>query len=164
MAGLAEKMFWRSPELVDNLINFLEVESVAELAKAYPFTAELLESSKKTWGGLVQRSCPFYQHKGLPVEEGDHGWADHTYRPGVEDRLAEQHVNVFHLTRILSSMESPKVPLLELLHVICERFPLQGRGQRLSLQAREGWPTHGVPPEVPLQKVSRCHPSRLPAP
>ena len=50
MAGLAEKMFWRSPELVDNLINFLDVESVAELAKAYPFTAELVESSKKTWG------------------------------------------------------------------------------------------------------------------
>ena len=59
MAGLAEKMFWRSPELVDNLINFLDVESVAELAKANPFTAELLESSKKTWGELVQRSCPF---------------------------------------------------------------------------------------------------------
>ena len=56
MAGLAEKMFWRSPQLVDNLINFLDVESVAELAKANQFTAELLESSKKTWGELVQRS------------------------------------------------------------------------------------------------------------
>ena len=123
MAGLAEKMFWRSPELVDNLINFLDVESVAELAKANPFTAELLESSKKTWGELVQRSCPFYQHEGLPVEDGDHGWDDHTYRPWVEDRFAEQQVNVSHLTRILSTMESPMVPLLELLHVICERFP-----------------------------------------
>ena len=93
MTGLAEKMFWRSPELVDNLINFLDVESVAELAKANPFTAELLEPSKKTWGELVQRSCPFYQHKGLPVEEGEHGWDDHTYRPWVEDRFAEQQVN-----------------------------------------------------------------------
>ena len=67
----------------------------------------------------MQRSCPFYQHKGLPVEEGDHGWDDHTYRPWVEDRFAEQQVNVSHLTRILSTMESPKVPLLELLHLIC---------------------------------------------
>ena len=66
---------------------------MTELAKANPFTAELLESSKKTWGELVQRSCPFYQHKGLPVEEGDHGWDDHTYRPWVEDRFAEQQVN-----------------------------------------------------------------------
>ena len=72
---------------MDNLINFLDVESVAELAKANPFTAELLESSKKTWGELVQRSCPFYQHKGLPVEEGDHGWDDHTYLYGSKTGL-----------------------------------------------------------------------------
>ena len=41
----------------------------------------------------------------------------------VMERLSEQEINISHLTAILKKMENPKVPLVELLHVICERFP-----------------------------------------
>ena len=123
MAGRepAERLFWRTPELLDKLIHFLDVESVSELAQAHQLTAKVLEGTR-TWDKLVKMCCPYYEHKGLLVEECS-GWEDDVYRPWVKQRLSTQQINISHLTRILSQMENPKVPLLELLHVICERFP-----------------------------------------
>ena len=39
----AEKMFWKSPELVDKLISFLDVESVSRLAELHQLTAQVLQ-------------------------------------------------------------------------------------------------------------------------
>ena len=98
---------------MDNLIPYLDVESVSKLAQAHRLTAQVLQEGTRGWGNLVKRSCPFYEHTGLPVEYS--GW--------VEERLSTQETNIAHLTSILKTMENPKKPLLELLHVICERFP-----------------------------------------
>ena len=114
-------MFWRTPELVDKLIPHLDVESVSELAQVHQLTAQVLQEGTRGWANLVKRSCPFYEHKGLPVEEYS-GWED-IYHDWVDERLSTQETNIAHLTRVLKRMENPKKPLLELLHVICERFP-----------------------------------------
>ena len=106
---------------MDKLIHFLDVQAVSELAQAHQLTAKVLEGTR-TWDKLVKKSCPYYEHKGLLVEECS-GWEDDVYRPWLQQRLSTQQINICHLTRILSQMENPKVPLLELLHVICERFP-----------------------------------------
>ena len=53
----AEKMFWKTPELVDKLIHFLNAESVSRLAEVHQLTAEVLQGTS-TWDKLVKRSCP----------------------------------------------------------------------------------------------------------
>ena len=108
--------------MIRKLIPFLDVQAVSKLAKAHQFIAQVLQQGSSTWEKLVKRSCPFYEHKELTME-----WYldwELCYRvEGVEKRLKRQEINISHLTNILSKMENPKVPLLELLHVICERFP-----------------------------------------
>ena len=92
---------------------------MSELAKAHQLTAQVLEEGTRTWEKLVKRSCPFYEH----YKELDYTNFHVSYRGCVEDRLSRQKVNISHLTSILREMENPKLPLLELLHTICERFP-----------------------------------------
>ena len=41
----AEKKFWESPELIDTLLSFLDLESTLHLAKAHEVTRNILESS-----------------------------------------------------------------------------------------------------------------------
>ena len=120
MRESAEKMFWKTAELVDKLIFFLDVESVSRLAEAHQLTAQLLNQGTSTWEKLVKRSCPYYEHAKLPVGVGS--WGD-SYRDWVVERVSRQETNICHLTRILRKMENPKLPMLELLHVICTRFP-----------------------------------------
>ena len=112
----AEKTFWKTPELVDKLIPFLDVESVARLAEAHQLTAQVLEDATSSWNTLVKRNCPYYEH----VEEFSY-WAKN-YHDCVKERVSKED-SISQLTRILKKMENPKVPLLELLHVICNRFP-----------------------------------------
>ena len=103
---------------MDKLIPYLGLQSVSELAQAYQLTAQVLQENTVTWAKLVKRSCPYYEHTGLTVE----GSIGH-YHNWVEERFSANQTKISHLTRILQKMENPKVPLLELLHVICERFP-----------------------------------------
>ena len=100
-------MFWRTPELVDKLIPYLGVESVSELAQVHQLTAQVLQEGTRGWANLVKRSCPFYEHKGLPVEEYS-GWED-IYHDWVDERLSTQETNIAHLTRVLKRMENPKI-------------------------------------------------------
>ena len=106
---------------MNKLIPLLDVQAVSELAKAYQFTAQVLQQSSKTWGQLVKRSCPFFENRDLGVEQGA-DWKV-CYKESVEDRLSRQQTNISTLTSILKKMKNPKLPLLELLHTICERFP-----------------------------------------
>ena len=88
MAGLghAQRMFWRTPELVDKLILYLDVKS--ELAQVHQLTPQVLQEGARGWGNLVRRSSPYYEHNGLPVEEYS-GWED-IYHDWVEERFSTQ--------------------------------------------------------------------------
>ena len=82
----AERKFWRTPELVDKLILYLDVKS--ELAQVHQLTPQVLQEGARGWGNLVRRSCPYYEHNGLPVEEYS-GWED-IYHDWVEERFSTQ--------------------------------------------------------------------------
>lgn len=96
---------------MDKLISFLDLESVAKFGEAHQLTAQVLQGS--TWVKLVKRSCPYFE---LPMEED-------SYHDWISERVSAHETNISHLTGILRKMENPKVSLLELLHVICNRFP-----------------------------------------
>ena len=112
-----EQKFWSTPELVESLFPFLDALSIATLAKVHKLTARILQDQTSAWKVLVKRCCPFFEHRPENEYVGYFwvGWVDHQFE--------EKRADVRDLTRILKEMSDPTVPLLELLHVICERFP-----------------------------------------
>ena len=107
-ANEAEKVFWRTPELVDRLLPFLDPASTLALAQVLPLTAGLLQATHN-WSRFIRRFCPFSPSK-----------HNENYKPSIaKQKLAE----VRPLVRILQMMESPQFNLVALLDIICERFP-----------------------------------------
>ena len=99
----AEKMFWRTPELVENaLLPFLDLESVEQPAKAHDLTVEILGKTF-TWNKLVKRTFP--------------DWTDWT---DVEEKSKARS-----LAGILLKIPNSHRDQLEhdLLHFICKRSP-----------------------------------------
>ena len=95
----AEWKFWRIPELVERLLLFLDTGSTSRLAKVHPLTMEILQSPLG-WRKLLRKSFP----------------CDRMILP-----LEQHRVEIQHLIQILKSMEDPKLPLLDLLDVICHQ-------------------------------------------
>ena len=108
----AEIKFWHSPELITGLTLFLDGRSTFALAKAHPFALMVLQA-KSVWNKLVRRVCPFSYGDQMGTER----LAD------LEERLAEVMTEVNHLVGILKLMDDQLAPLLDLLDLICERFP-----------------------------------------
>ena len=120
----AERLFWMTPELVENLLSFLDPASILALAKTHPLTREVLQSGF-IWTRFLKRSCPKQSF---------------TLRPRFQ-RLLPQDEPWIHKLRIVSLMEhyasedlepiieilmiigKPESHLLKLLDLICERFP-----------------------------------------
>ena len=98
----AEKIFWNTPELIENLLRFLDPATIVCLARSHGFTLKILQGSVP-WGNLIRRCCP----------QGD----------GNSDPGEAVFKGVFHLMVILEMMEDPQTVLLPLLlDLICERF------------------------------------------
>ena len=108
----AEVKFWSTPELVASLFPFLDVASLAKLAQAHKKVARILQDNPSTWKILVKRCCP----ENRPHDEP-------CWTRWVGDQLELFKPDVTNLTEILREMKNPKPSMLELLHVICERFP-----------------------------------------
>ena len=97
-ANEAEKKFWKSPELVEGLLPFLDPPSILELAKAHPLTAGVMQGTFN-WTRFIKRSCPYPPADGM-------------------NNVAE----VRTIVGILQIMGNPQFHLLALLDIICERF------------------------------------------
>ena len=97
---LFEKKFWGSPELIETLLPFLDLESTKQLALSHLRTREILQTTLD-WNRLVRRSCP----KNVPAV------------------FQEKVDAVKHLVAILELMEEPKDLMLDLLDEICRKFP-----------------------------------------
>ena len=106
----AEKKFWKTPELLEGLLTFLDAPSILELANAHPLTRGILKGTYN-WGRFVRRSCPFppptYQTSNSRFEEK------------TEQKVAELRPMI----AILQLIGSPQLHLMALLDLICERFP-----------------------------------------
>ena len=101
--------FWRSPDLVAQLLVFLDVSSTLALAKVLPLALDLLQL-KFIWADLLKRSN-IIQDKQLEVQEA---W---------DRQLAKNKREVAQLVAILKMVEDPEPLLQELLDTICEIFP-----------------------------------------
>ena len=91
----AERKFWRTPELLENLLHFLDPESTYHLAQAHDLTKTVLQG-KYVWNKFIRRSCP------RPAGSSDDVWKA--------------------LVALLKLMKNPSSHLLDLLDVICDRF------------------------------------------
>ena len=108
--------FWRTPELVEKLLPYLNLESTLALAQSHGMTRSLLQGTS-IWNKLIRRSCPF----AVKVQPSD--------LPNPDLRLSippEMQVKIGvmkNLVEILKLMGDPQEALLlDLLDVICERF------------------------------------------
>ena len=94
-----ENRIWRSPDLVAQLIPFLDLASILALATVQPLVLNLLERSF-IWKNLIRRSA---------ISENELEGLD--------------RAKIGQLVKILKLVEDPESHLLELLHTICERYP-----------------------------------------
>ena len=53
----AESIFWNTPELIENLLRFLDPATIVCLARSHGFTLKILQGSVP-WGNLIRRCCP----------------------------------------------------------------------------------------------------------
>ena len=54
----AEKRFWKTPELVEGLLPFLDPSSILTLAQAHPLTTGVIQGTYN-WGRFIRRSYPY---------------------------------------------------------------------------------------------------------
>ena len=95
-----EDKFWRSPDLLVQLLAFLDVSSTLALAKEVPLLLDLLQR-KFIWKDFINRSNI----------DGD---KEHE----------ENKTEVSQIVEILMMMEDAEPLLQELLEAICQKFQL----------------------------------------
>ena len=158
----AEKLFWMTPELVENLLSFLDPASILALAKAHPLTREVLQSGFN-WTRFLKRSCPkqsftlrpsfqqllppdkpWWTHKQLIITLWEH-YASEALEPIIE---------------ILLLIGKPESHLLQLLDLICENFPPYSTVLELGNHVKVACPCQEVHDVSPfglelLEKVER---------
>ena len=97
----AEQKFWQTPELVQGLLPYLDLESTLRLAQTHKKTQSILQGSR-VWTNLIKRSSPLNQL----------------------DRVE-------HLVAILKLLEDTESNMLDLLDAICEANPGESVNQRI---------------------------------
>ena len=116
--------FWRTPELVERLVTFLDVNSILCLAQCHKLTVRVLQGAS-VWNKLIKRSCP----DGSKLVRHRHQIPYDTQ--SMKRRLAPQREVMLHLVDILKMVEEPKTHLLALTDLIVERFPPFQDGTRI---------------------------------
>ena len=104
-----EDKFWRSPDLLVQLLAFLDVSSTLALAKEVPLLLDLLQR-KFIWKDFINRSNI----------DGD-------------KELEENKTEVSQIVEILKLMEDAEPLLQELLEAICQKFEKENRFGDLSI-------------------------------
>ena len=98
----AQKKFFQSPDLVSQLLRFLDLSSMLVFASILPLARQLLQR-KFIWRGFIRKSLQDLDNNGTKVNEGD-------------------LTKVEQLVKILQKLESPEPLLQDLLDFICETF------------------------------------------
>ena len=98
---VGETKFWRSPDLVSQLLPFLDLASTLHLASILPLVLQLLQR-KSIWRDLIRRSIENFD---LIMRD------DYVEIMWIVDQLVD----------ILKMLESPELLLLDVLHIISHR-------------------------------------------
>ena len=130
------KKIWGNPDLVEKLLPYMDVFTVILLAESQvSCTVQLLKKSPAVWIKLVRRTFP-----------GDQNWPDHPssgrYWNFVKEKFKEERIQILHLTSILAMMDNPKSHTLDLLEIICEKFPPIESPGRSEFSIKLGCPCH----------------------
>ena len=120
----AENKFWRTPELLERLLIFLDVKSILCLARCHQFTVNVLQGTS-VWKKLIRRICP----EGLKLVRHRHQIPCDAQ--SMKKRLDPQRKELLHLVEILKMFEDPQPHLCALLDLIAERFPPFQDGPRM---------------------------------
>ena len=94
---------------MENLLPFLDHKATSVLAQAHVKTRNILQGSY-VWNKLIRRCCPYDEH-------------EKDFPKGFPSLLQEKIKVIKHLVAILKLMRDPRPLLLDLLDLICERFP-----------------------------------------
>ena len=121
----AEGLFWMTPELVENLLSFLDPASILALAKTHPLTREVLQSGFN-WTRFLKRSCPKQSFTLRPrfqrlLPPDDEPWINNLRIVSLMEHYASEDLEP--IIEILLLIGKPESHLLKLLDLICERFP-----------------------------------------
>ena len=91
------------------MLPFLDPPSLLELAKAHPLIVGIM-LGPYNWISFVRRTCPY-----PPAAVGE--------RVSIEEYVEEKMADGRAIVGILDMMGNPQFHILELLEIICERFP-----------------------------------------
>ena len=103
----AEELFWMTPELVEYLLSFLDPASILVLAKAHPFAQQVLQRGLN-WTRMIKRSCP---QQSVNLQKP------------FQQEIAEAARALEPIIETLPLLGKSDSRLLQLLEIICERFP-----------------------------------------
>ena len=108
----AEAKFWEIPELMENLLPFLDPYSTLCLVQSKVCSLQFLNGGI-VWRRLVRRTCPY----GPKI-------CFHGLRCiGCMDCMGKNSAGLLHLAQILNTFQDAKALVIDLLHVVVERFP-----------------------------------------
>ena len=117
-AAAAKKVF-KTPDLVERLLPFLDTTSTVQLAQSeISCVVKLLKKNPALWKKIVERTFPGDFKLGLYEVD---------YYNRVRESFEEKRVKVVGLVSILKMMDKPNSHISQLLEVICEKSP-QGFG------------------------------------
>ena len=106
----AEWKFWRTPELVEKLLTFLDAGSTKLLAESHDLTLQILGQAFN-WDKLTKRTFPVGENFDL-VQDADTFLASEKSKTGF----------LVDILRMIKGAQQPQLKK-DLLHAICKRFP-----------------------------------------
>ena len=119
--GNAERKFWGTPELVENLLPYLDLESIKQLAKCHKKTRQILGKTF-VWNQLCKSILP----KDDDIDLANSDWPQEDDTHPHYAVLASERGKVRLFVEILSLSEGSDRSQhgMDLLHTICERHPI----------------------------------------
>lgn len=111
------------------LLPHLDASSILELAKAHPLTIQILQVGS-VWNKLVQRTSPDSARRSLGAEYLE-------VNSDLSKKLEAKKAEMLPLIKVLSMMKDSQDCLVNLLDLICTRFPTDESG-RLYVKVANG--------------------------
>ena len=109
----AEKKFWRTPELLESLLPFLDPASILTLAKVHSLTTGVMQGGLN-WTRFLKSSCP--SQAAIQLQPQNLIQANTTAVTAAFNTLKP----IVQILKLMGKLESQ---LLQLLDIICKRFP-----------------------------------------
>ena len=108
----AEAKVWEIFELKEKILLYLDPYSLLCLVQSRVCSVQFL-TGKTVWKRLVRRTCPYGPRISVAGPQCI----------GCKDCIGTKSAGLLHLAEILKTFQDPKALLIDLLHVVVDRFP-----------------------------------------